>query len=299
MPKTETLQVRFKTKITDGAYNIVIDPRIKVPPFLPPPKLPPKQNVPENDALVRIAPPKGGVKTRTGTAFGIDLGQTYAVNKQGDVIRIDELPIESFTQQLTPQLFGPGRGPLPELRPQPAPLLPGKDAPAVKPMLDMPEPAVDDGAKNGDKPQAGKEPKVLARADWPHGKADPNSKKGETVAIKSANDLTGRSPWSELDANSQVVEKMATQAVANLLKVPEIDWSKQMLIVVTAGPRPTGGWKVNIDSLKVTGKSLVVEWSVTPPKGIVTQAFTHPGQVILMERFDGPVTFAMSGKKQE
>jgi PrcB C-terminal len=144
------------------------------------------------------------------------------------------------------------------------------------------------------KQEDAKELKVLARANWPYGKADPEAvKKGEQVVIRNPTELIGRSPWSELDAVPQVVEKMAVQAVAKLLNVPDIDWNKQMLVVVTAGPRPTGGWKVNIDSLKVSGKALTVEWSVAPPKGIATQAFTHPGQVILVERVEGSVTFVL------
>lgn len=297
MPQTETLQVRFKTRITDGAYTIANadGPKLDIRPVDPAPP----QDVPNSGALARIAPRKG-LKTRIGTAFGIEVGRAYEVNKQGEIIRIDELPIESFTQEVKSQLIGPGPGPLPKLRPLPAPILPRNDAQgAVQPIRHIAELAAGAAGKGDEKPQAGKEPKVLARAYWPHGKADPKSKKGETVAIKSASELAGRSPWSELDANSQVVEKMATQAVATLLKVPDIDWNKQMLIVVTAGPRPTGGWKVNIDALKVSGKTLAVEWSVTPPTGIVTQAFTHPGQVILVERFDGPVTFEMAAKKRE
>ena len=144
------------------------------------------------------------------------------------------------------------------------------------------------------------EPKILARAYWPYGKANPDAgKKGETVVIRSAAELIKRSPWSELDAPPQVVEKNATEAVAKLLKEPDIDWKKQMLIVVTAGAKPTGGWKVNVDALKVQEKTLTVEWSVTPPKGFATQAFTHPGQVILVERWDGPVMFATGGKKAD
>ena len=74
--------------------------------------------------------------------------------------------------------------------------------------------------------------------------------------IRTPTELTARPPWSELDALPQVVEKTATGAVAKLLKTPNIDWDKQMLIVVTAGSKPTGGWKVNIDSVKVLRSAL-------------------------------------------
>lgn len=140
--------------------------------------------------------------------------------------------------------------------------------------------------------------KIHARADWPFARADAEApKKQDLSVIRTPAELTARPPWSERDALPQVVEKTATGAVAKLLKTPNIDWDKQMLVVVTAGSKPTGGWKVNIDSVKVHGKTLKVEWSATPPSGIATQAFTHPGQVILVERFDGPVMFVETAKK--
>lgn len=144
-----------------------------------------------------------------------------------------------------------------------------------------------------------RELKVLVRADWPHMRANPDDRKKQDLSvIRTPAELAARSPWSELDANAQVVEKMAVAAVAKLLKVPEIDWQKQMLIVVTAGSKPTGGWKVNIDSVKLEGKEMKIEWHATPPKGIATQAFTHPGQVILVERAEGKATFVEAAKKK-
>jgi hypothetical protein len=85
--------------------------------------------------------------------------------------------------------------------------------------------------------------------------------------------------------------------VAKLLKVPTIDWDKQMLVLVTAGSKPTGGWKVTIDSIKSDGKTLMVEWRAAPPSGFATQAFTHPGQVVLVDRADGKATFVEVKKK--
>jgi PrcB C-terminal len=146
--------------------------------------------------------------------------------------------------------------------------------------------------------EPGRDLKVLARDDWPYGRADPEApKKQDLSVIRTPTQLTMRPPWSELDALPKFVEKSATAAVVKLLKAPSIDWDKQMLIVVTAGSKASGGWKVNIDSVKVQGKTLKVEWSATPPDGFATQAFTHPGQVILVERFDGPVMFAEKAKK--
>jgi PrcB C-terminal len=131
---------------------------------------------------------------------------------------------------------------------------------------------------------------------WRYAPANPDGKReGYKLVLKTAADLVAATPFSKLDAPQQVVEKMATAELAKMLKVDNIDWTKQMLIVVTAGVKPSGGFSVDITSLKVADKTLTVAWKINPPKGLVTQAFTHPGQVVLVPRFEGEVKFAAPG----
>ncbi len=113
-----TLRVHFQTTISDGAYQIIdgaVDP--KRPPPLP---VPPAKKAAEKKALeqylLRVAPPKFGV-VKVGTTFGIEFGRAYVVNKKGEVIATEDLPIETFTQQLNVR---PNIGPGP--RPNPPPL---------------------------------------------------------------------------------------------------------------------------------------------------------------------------------
>ncbi len=49
--------------------------------------------------------------------FGIEFGQLYEVNKKGEIVRIDELPAQPFTQQVNQTIVGPG-----PIRPRPLPL---------------------------------------------------------------------------------------------------------------------------------------------------------------------------------
>ncbi len=77
------------------------------------------------------------------------------------------------------------------------------------------------------------------------------------------------------------------------LKVKKINWDKQMLVVVSAGSRPTGGWRVVVRSANVNQGKMLINYSVMAPKGIVTQAFTHPAAIALVDRFDGPFQFRM------
>jgi hypothetical protein len=139
----------------------------------------------------------------------------------------------------------------------------------------------------------GKQLKVIARARWPFVQANPDGdRKGTQTVVRSAEDLVNLYPWNQLDAQPAVVAKMASAEVAKLFKVDAIDWQKQMLVVVTAGVRPTGGWQIDVKSLDVADNALTVKWSATPPAGFATQAFTHPAVAVLTERFEGKVRFA-------
>jgi hypothetical protein len=64
-------------------------------------------------------------------------------------------------------------------------------------------------------------------------------------------------------------------------------------LIVTGGVKRTGGYSVEITGLTVKDKTLVVQWKQNPPKPRtpITQTLTHPGQAVLVERFDGPVQF--------
>ncbi len=124
---SNTLRVHFKTTISDGAYTIVNSGGPIGPRDPPPLKLPPKKiKLPANESpvLIRIAPRKD-FSVKTGTTFGIEFGVAYIVNKQGEVVGMETLAIESFTQQLNTPFIGPG-GPRP--LPLPAPPAPAKDS---------------------------------------------------------------------------------------------------------------------------------------------------------------------------
>lgn len=131
LTETNTMRVHFKTTITDGAYVIVNNggPLRDPPPLkLPPKKLPPKGGVrfesPDEQFVVRAVRPKD-FNIKTGTTFGIEFGQAYVVNKKGEVVGTETLPIESFSSQLNQPVFGPGPRPIPL---PPAPVPPGKES---------------------------------------------------------------------------------------------------------------------------------------------------------------------------
>jgi hypothetical protein len=145
---------------------------------------------------------------------------------------------------------------------------------------------------SGEAAPEGKELKVFARSHWPYGSAQPNKREMSVQkVIRSAEELVAATPFRDRDALPQVVEKMAVAEVAGLLRVDGIDWNKQMLVVVTAGTRPTGGWRVEIDKVSANEDKVTVSYAIIPPKGFVTQAFTHPGVMALVEKQTGNVIF--------
>lgn len=104
LPESERIRVQFLNKISDGAYKVT------------------KQGGPGIDKLPPPIPKVGGpnfrpfrpgpIEVKTGTTFGIEFGMAYEVNKKGEVVRIQNLPIEPFQQQINTQV-GPGGGPRP------------------------------------------------------------------------------------------------------------------------------------------------------------------------------------------
>jgi hypothetical protein len=132
----------------------------------------------------------------------------------------------------------------------------------------------------GDKKDAGKtaEPKIYAKT--------PIGVIYKSVAVKSSAELSFLTP-SNAPAGADAA------ALARVLKVDSIDWKKQMVIVVYGGEKPTGGYSMQVKSLEIKDKKLIVHWKlISPgPGSIVTQAITHPSLTILVDRFDGEVVF--------
>ena len=89
----------------------------------------------------------------------------------------------------------------------------------------------------------------------------------------------------------RIADEKTTADLAKALKVEAIDWKKQMVIVVSGGERPTGGYTVETKPLEVKDGKLIVHWKINVPKGIVPQIVTHPALTILVDRFAGDVVF--------
>ncbi len=125
-------------------------------------------------------------------------------------------------------------------------------------------------------------PRIVARSFWraPGGTQAP----AQQVVVREEDQLARL---------MGLPKEKALEQAAKLFKTDKIDFQKQMIVVVTAGAKPTGGYAVTITKLSVKDNTLTVHWSLKSPGpgDIVTQAFTHPAQAALVDHFKGKVVF--------
>lgn len=79
--------------------------------------------------------------------------------------------------------------------------------------------------------------------------------------------------------------------------LPAVDFTRDMVIAVWLGQRPTGGHAIEIVRLVETPENLRVETErrTPPPGALVTQALTQPFHLIRARATHKPVTFDESG----
>lgn len=75
--------------------------------------------------------------------------------------------------------------------------------------------------------------------------------------------------------------------------LPDVDFTREILVVVALGERPTGGYSILIDRADAFDGSVeVTVRSVSPgPSCGVIAAFTQPVDIARLPRYDGPITF--------
>lgn len=93
-------------------------------------------------------------------------------------------------------------------------------------------------------------------------------------------------------------ERLGGDPAASL---PAVDFSREMVIVVAMGRRPTGGFGIEVDSVVARDGSMVVAVTQTAPGStcMTTQAFTAPAAAVRVPRFEGPVRFAETSRTRE
>jgi VWFA-related protein len=80
--------------------------------------------------------------------------------------------------------------------------------------------------------------------------------------------------------------------------VPAVDFSRDMVVGVFLGSRPSGGFGVQITRIERVGDALVVTWAEqTPAPGqTAAQVMTAPSNLVTVPRHTGPVRFERTGQ---
>lgn len=87
-------------------------------------------------------------------------------------------------------------------------------------------------------------------------------------------------------------------AFAPIPAPPNVDFSREMIVFVALGERPTGGYSILVDSAAASARGVTV-WIGTSSPGlhcVTTQAFTQPVDIARLPRTDATVRFAETSK---
>jgi hypothetical protein len=98
--------------------------------------------------------------------------------------------------------------------------------------------------------------------------------------------VTNKTQWAELWAKH----------TANKLpkpELPEIDFNKNSVVLVSAGRKTTGGYTIEITNVRRSKeKTEIVVTAKGPKEGALTiQALTAPFHIVEVARIEGPFTF--------
>jgi tetratricopeptide (TPR) repeat protein len=75
-------------------------------------------------------------------------------------------------------------------------------------------------------------------------------------------------------------------------KLPKVDFKKEMIVYVSMGTRPSGGYSVEIKKIyEKDGKIKVIFKESYPGRGLTTDVMTYPHHMVVIEKSDKPVEF--------
>jgi len=115
----------------------------------------------------------------------------------------------------------------------------------------------------------------------------------DAIVTVAKGDASGRQLAAEVVVRSAAEWKTLWKEHAPTEKMPPIDFSKQMVVGVFLGSKPTAGYAVEIVGVRTQGNDLVVEVARREPgRGtLAAQILTEPFHLVSVPRRDGPVRF--------
>lgn len=123
---------------------------------------------------------------------------------------------------------------------------------------------------------------ILARCTW-----QPNAarKRGDTQwVIHNGKDLARHLGYFGAD-----VDTRASQDIAKELKIPTVDWTKQMLVTISAGLRANGE-RVRVVRVELKERILTVTYKIERPAES-PGGIAYPAETVLVDRFEGEVKY--------
>ena len=122
-------------------------------------------------------------------------------------------------------------------------------------------------------------PKLIAKSPGMKG-----SSKSKGIILKNNSELSKFLDLPEAEAN---------QRMKQTLKVDQIDFANQMILVIQGGECKSGGFKVAFEKFEIKNVTLHVLWKLQAPPAdaFVTQALTYPSLILLVEKHKGEIIF--------
>jgi hypothetical protein len=118
------------------------------------------------------------------------------------------------------------------------------------------------------------------------------------ATVPSVNTIA-RGQFTRIDSPQQIVARTADQWIALWRahapdrEPPAVDFSKDMVVGVFLGSRPTAGFRVEIVGIRADpGKTVVLYRETRPPSGAITaQVITAPFHIVTLAATPGEISF--------
>lgn len=105
--------------------------------------------------------------------------------------------------------------------------------------------------------------------------------------------LRTQAEWEKLWKQMHQVEGQREQSSGRLPDLPKVDFTRQMVIAVFQGQKPSGGYSIEITKLvRNNGKLEVFVEETSPGKDCFTiQIITYPHHIVVVDKSTDPLRF--------
>jgi len=119
------------------------------------------------------------------------------------------------------------------------------------------------------------------------------------IELHSGNNGDFKEEKNQVITNNTVFEKVWKQAYANFMikdEMPEVDFEKNIVLLVAMGEKTSGGHTIKITNATETSNNTIVNVLATSPgKGcMTTESITYPFQIVQIEKPKTHVDFKVT-----